>query len=498
MRMRSPASHGSFTIRFSVFDAVCALLSPWIALWIRGAPVLSGVDWTTAVIYCVISFGFSLFAFLVFRTREGMTHLFSVHDALEVAKAVLLSEFLTCIVLFSATRLDGIPRTTPLIHALILSAGMIMARAFVRMVRSESDVPPTGARVSTEHIIIIGSNRLSSLYISLLRAYAPEQYRVLAILDDRTEMIDRSIAGVRVLGTPQNILQFVEEFKEHGIRVDRIIVGGDADFLPPELMAEIERVGNEYKIKRDFVPQLIGMSRLQAPADEMQAAPQALLKPTDFSPSGYFRVKLYIDFCLSLMLIVVLLPLLIAIAIVVLIDVGSPAFFWQRRIGMNGRSFQIHKFRTLKSTFDWRDQTLSAVNRMSWIGNLLRKFRFDELPQLLNVLVGDMSLVGPRPLLAQDQPPDPTLRLMVRPGITGWAQVNGGKLLTAEEKNTLDEWYVRNASLWVDLKIIGKTILFAFQGERRHAPKAQADSARNPPNAIGGHAATSTAKHYGK
>ena len=83
---------------------------------------------------------------------------------------------------------------------------------------------------------------------------------------------------------------------------------------------------------------------------------------------------------------------------------------------------------------------------MSWIGYLLRKFRLDELPQLLNVLVGDMSLIGPRPLLPHDQPADPTLRLMVRPGITGWAQVNGGKLLTPEEKNALDEWYVRNAS----------------------------------------------------
>jgi lipopolysaccharide/colanic/teichoic acid biosynthesis glycosyltransferase len=99
---------------------------------------------------------------------------------------------------------------------------------------------------------------------------------------------------------------------------------------------------------------------------------------------------------------------------------------------------------------------------------LLRKSRLDELPQLLNVLVGDMSLIGPRPLLPLDQPSDSSARLMVRPGITGWAQVNGGKLITPEEKSALDEWYVRNASLWIDLKIIGKTILFMFGGESRH------------------------------
>lgn len=473
--MRSPASHGSFTIRFSAFDATFALLSPWLALWLRGAPVLSAVDWPTAVIYCGVSFGFSLFAFLVFRTREGMTHLFSVHDALEVAKAVLLSEFMTAIVLFSATRLDGIPRTTPLIHGLILTAGMIMARAFMRMMRSDGDVQLVGAPASTEYIIMVGSNKLSSLYISFLRAYAPEQRRVIAVLDDRTEMIGRSIAGVRVLGSPQNLLQFIEEFKEHGIHVDRIIVGGDTNFLSPETTAEINRICDEYKIKRDFVPQLMGLGELQKPVGDIPV-PKAPSKPINFSLSRYFQAKLYFDFCLSLLLIIVLLPLLIAIAIVVLIDVGAPAIFWQRRVGMNGRSFQIHKFRTLKSTFDWRDHSLSTASRMSWIGNLLRKFRLDELPQLLNVLVGDMSLIGPRPLLAQDQPPDPTLRLMVRPGITGWAQVNGGQLLTAEEKNKLDEWYVRNASLWLDLKIIGKTILVAFKGDPRDTREIPGDA----------------------
>ena len=218
MGIRSPASRGSFAIRFSVFDACWAFLSPWLALWIRGAQVLSPDDWPTAAVYCAISFVASLIAFLVFRIREGMTHLFSVHDALEVAKAVLFSEFMTCLVLFSVTRLDGIPRSTPLIHALILSAGLVIARAFVRMVHSERDISEPVGEVAPEHIIMIGSNRLSSLYISFLRAYAPEQYRVIAVLDDRAEMIGRSIAGVRVLGPSNHLLPVIEEFKEHGIR----------------------------------------------------------------------------------------------------------------------------------------------------------------------------------------------------------------------------------------------------------------------------------------
>jgi lipopolysaccharide/colanic/teichoic acid biosynthesis glycosyltransferase len=105
--------------------------------------------------------------------------------------------------------------------------------------------------------------------------------------------------------------------------------------------------------------------------------------------------------------------------------------------------------------------------RLSWIGQLLRETSLDELPQLLNVLAGDMSLIGPRPLLPEDQPSNPTVRLLVRPGITGWAQVNGAKLLTPEEKDELDEWYIRNASLWLDLRILVLTVEFALRGPRR-------------------------------
>ena len=105
--------------------------------------------WPTVAFYCAIAFVSSLVAFLVFRTRDGMTHLFSVNDALDVAKAVLLSEFFTCLALFSLTRLDGIPRSTPLIHALLLTAGLLSARAFVRTAHSERDA---GAYRSTESV----------------------------------------------------------------------------------------------------------------------------------------------------------------------------------------------------------------------------------------------------------------------------------------------------------------------------------------------------------
>jgi lipopolysaccharide/colanic/teichoic acid biosynthesis glycosyltransferase len=167
----------------------------------------------------------------------------------------------------------------------------------------------------------------------------------------------------------------------------------------------------------------------------------------------------------------------LTVALVVLLDVGSPVLFWQRRIGMNGRPFQMQKFRTLKSAFDWRGMPIAATERASWVGQLLRQSHLDELPQLLNVLVGDMSLVGPRPLLPHDQPANPDMRLTVRPGMTGLAQVCGGTLLSAAEKNAFDETYVRRAGLLLDLIIIGKTLKVMLFGHRRapHSPVLNPD-----------------------
>jgi lipopolysaccharide/colanic/teichoic acid biosynthesis glycosyltransferase len=188
-----------------------------------------------------------------------------------------------------------------------------------------------------------------------------------------------------------------------------------------------------------------------------------------FPLSSYFGVKRVLDFIFALALIVGLLPLFLCASALVLIDVGTPLLFWQRRLGQGGRWFQIYKFRTMQTPFDRLGESLPENRRLSIIGHLLRKTGLDELPQLLNVLVGDMSLIGPRPLLPHDQPANPTTRLMVRPGITGWAQVNGGKQITSVEKDQLDEWYIRNASLLLDLRIFLLTFRYVFAGDRLEA-----------------------------
>lgn len=474
MATRSPVSRSSFALRISAYDAVCAAATPLVALAVRGAPSLSANDWPTAAIYCGLTTGLTLIALVAFRVRDGVAHLFSVGDALELAKAVAMAELATCLILFSATRLENIPRTTPVIHALLLGAVLLVGRSFVRMLRSGAEkVAADSGPEQPQHVIVIGANKLSSLYIGFLRAYAPSRYRVIGLLDDRPDMIGRSLAGIRVLGPISHLLPIVEEFKEHGVSTDRVLVGGDPGILAIESIGQIAAVCNALEMRLDYIPHLLGLDA-QVPAETSVAAVPAALPAGASAPytaPRYHRIKRALDLVLALALTIALLPVMLLVAAIVLVDVGLPVLFWQERIGRNGQSFQLHKFRTLKPSFDWKGRPLPEEARLSTIGRMLRTVRLDELPQLLNVLVGDMSLIGPRPLLPRDQPLHPAVRLSVRPGMTGWAQVHGGTLLTPEEKNVLDEWYVQNASPWIDLKILGKTIGILLGGERHTRTK---------------------------
>lgn len=177
-------------------------------------------------------------------------------------------------------------------------------------------------------------------------------------------------------------------------------------------------------------------------------------------------MKRTIDLVLSLMLLVILSPILLVIAMVIRLKMGAPILFKQQRPGKNGQSFYLYKFRTMTMSSEDNNGPLSDADRLTALGQLLRKYSIDELPQLFNVLKGDMSLVGPRPLLKEYLPlytPEQRLRHEVRPGITGWAQVNGRNAITWEEKFTLDTWYVKNQTFTLDIKILLLTIAKVFK-----------------------------------
>lgn len=172
-------------------------------------------------------------------------------------------------------------------------------------------------------------------------------------------------------------------------------------------------------------------------------------------------MKRCFDLLISTLLLVLTAPLLALIALLVLVSMGRPVLFQQRRPGYKGRPFTIYKFRTMTNDRDAKGRLLSDEQRITRLGRFLRKYSLDELPQLFNVLRGDLSLVGPRPLrmeYLERYTPEQARRHDVKPGITGWAQVNGRNALGWEEKLALDVWYVDHRSFWLDLKILWLTM----------------------------------------
>lgn len=179
-------------------------------------------------------------------------------------------------------------------------------------------------------------------------------------------------------------------------------------------------------------------------------------------------MKRMIDFLVSLILVVTFLIPMIIVSIFIMLSMGPPVLFKQKRPGLNGNIFQIFKFRTMIDAKDKKGNLLSDEERLTSIGKFIRKFSLDELPQLFNVLKGDMSFVGPRPLLVEYLElynNKQFKRHNVRPGITGWAQVNGRNAISWEERFELDVWYVENRSIFLDIKIILITVLKVFKSE---------------------------------
>ncbi len=172
--------------------------------------------------------------------------------------------------------------------------------------------------------------------------------------------------------------------------------------------------------------------------------------------------KRLFDIILATMLIILFLPIYIIVSILILIKMGHPILFRQKRPGLNEKIFGIYKFRTMTNETDQNGNLLPDAQRLVGVGKFIRSTSLDELPQIFNVLKGDMSFVGPRPLLIEYLPRYNTQqkkRHDVKPGITGWAQVNGRNAISWEQKFDYDVWYVEHQSFWLDMKILWMTFL---------------------------------------
>jgi lipopolysaccharide/colanic/teichoic acid biosynthesis glycosyltransferase len=453
-------------------DLFCVGLSPYLAFFIRQNfdPSLEALQGLSS--YALICVAAASIGIVIARLHQTVWRYVSLVDALRIIAAISLILVGAVATSFVFTRLEGVPRSLPAIQWLLLIAIMIGTRIGFRLWHERSshgNKQPGKPERPIEHILIVGVNDLTDLYLRSVAEFASADITVVGILSRERALQRRLMRQHKILGAPKDIQQVLAQLEVHGVTVDRIAVMQSFEQLSRDAQQALLEVERSSAIKVDWLVESLGFRQGHASGsrDTHKAISPLVVQGNEPAPRGYHhRVKRAIDLFAATCLLVGLAPTMAIIALLVAIDVGLPVVFWQQRPGRNGRPFRLFKLRTMRAAHDAGGNRVPDQLRCSKIGHFLRRTRLDEMPQLYNILVGEMSFVGPRPLLPIDQPENKDLRLVVRPGLTGWAQVNGGRDISPEDKAVLDVWYIRHASFWLDIKILLRTVIGMVLGDR--------------------------------
>ena len=459
MKIYLPTSSENARRRVQIFDVVAMLIAAPLAFLLRDPGVMSDHRFPGALLYCIIGFASGVVMLIVFDLGRGLARYTSMRDAFAIAQAALATVATASMSIFTFTRLGDVSRSIPALHFLVLTSLMIGFRVIATARRERRYRGRTPE--NQEHVVVIGANRLAWFYLRMVDTLTQGRTRIVCVLDASPRFQGRSLYGRPVLAGPSSLQRIVQEYAVHGVKISRVMIASGRDSMPAEQWDELEACCRAENLTASFLPEALGLD-----IEALEPANSARPRDAAAAHQGYRLVKRGFDVLLSAALLFVLSPVLALLVVALLIDVGWPIIFWQQRIGFRGRPLLVYKLRTLHAPFDRHGNFVAEEDRTSRFGNLLRRLRLDELPQLWNVLTGEMSFVGPRPLLAEDQPATSANRLSVLPGITGWAQIHGGQLVGKDLKGELDEWYVQNLSLWLDLKIIMRTIWTVIGGDR--------------------------------
>ena len=322
---------------------------------------------------------------------------------------------------------DGDP-VEPEVRRYIESTGTILRPGFV------ADTAPYYALMD---VFVLPTYREGFPGVSL-EAQASEVPVVTTNATGATDSVQNGVTGLIVpIKDPEALTDAVEEFLRN-----------------PEMRADMGHSGRKW-VQRDFRPEVIWQAHAEMYCEMLTTCSQLERRPR------VSLAKRVLDLFAATVALVVLSPILAGIAVVVWILLGTPVLFRQVRPGYKARPFTCLKFRTMTDKRDEYGELLSDSERSTSFGTFLRSTSLDELPELINVIRGEMSLVGPRPLLMHYLPlysSEQAQRHEVKPGITGWAQINGRNAIDWQTKLALDTWYVDHWSLWLDLKIIALTI----------------------------------------
>jgi lipopolysaccharide/colanic/teichoic acid biosynthesis glycosyltransferase len=403
-----------------------------------------------------------LTASVVFRLtglQRMMWRYTSSHDLLLVAKSVTLILAVIVPMMFLFDRLTGVPRSIILIFWLVAFVGLSGSRIVYGCLKASK---PAAVSAQRDHIamraLVVGDIPSAAAIIQRVHAMHSGRVKIVGVLSE-TEGTGRSIHGVAILGSMNEIKHAAALLEVQGL-VPQILIG--ADFVVDD--ERLQKVAHAYCMRLVAAKGLEDLDLINMATNTRQ---QLFRDRSEVAP--YHTIKRFVEAGLALSALIIALPLLLTISLVSLMTLGAPVLFDQFRAGLRLHEFSLLKFRTMYNRFDQSGRMVNDAERLSNFGSFLRATRLDELPQFWNIVIGDMALIGPRPLLSRDLPTDPAVlkeRYSVRPGLTGWAQVNGGQLLSNEQKIALDLYYIRNSSFAFDLKILLLTLRTVLLGER--------------------------------
>lgn len=428
----------------------------------------------------------------IFGIERSIWRFNSVNDYLLAAIVSAVVVAAATLITLLISRFDGIGRSIPVIHFVLAAFMMVVARIAYRDFccrrRIDRNAGGDGNLIELQRrrdvlVIVVGINRLAEAYIESVAEFASSRLRIVGVIGTEERHVGRLVATRPVLGVAEDIETVIKNLEPHGAIINRIVVAAETDTLSEAAIASLSNLEESGRCELQFLARELRIVEPNTisgefPRGERSAglaerdASLRFMFPNetmnDIARRSNALSKRCVDAIGAFFLLVLLSPLMVATTVALGLFIGSPVIFWQQRPGRRGIPFRLYKFRTMRPPYDESGRLLSDEERVSAVGNFLRRFRLDELPQLFNILIGDMSFVGPRPLLPRDQAPRDCARLLVRPGLTGWAQVVGGRDVSADDKAALDVWYVKNASLLLDLRIAIRTIPVILFGESIH------------------------------
>jgi len=459
------------------YDLLCIVLALLVALYLRhGFPLIQEGRPEDIYLLLAVTLGTAVCVLLLMHTHTSMWRFTSSSELASMMLAVAVVVIVGNTVLFTISRLDMMPRSVPPMHWALAVVTMGASRLMARHLFGPERHSSKQQSALKQHVVVVGACHTAELYFEFIKRIVQHQVVVEGVLDSDKTLTHRLFQKRKILGTPADLPRLLEEFHVHGIHITHVILAQLLDDLPMaerNLLLELEqrKVVQVVQFAKDMAPQFqprVVRNHEDFYHNMTEIAPHSYEKPT----GAYPYVKRTVDVALGSMLLVVCAPLLLLTSLLVVVDVGLPLIFWQKRPGLYGRAFNLYKFRTMRRAVRRLDEDRLAHKsgdtlRTSAIGKMLRRLRLDELPQLFHIVAGTMSFVGPRPLLPDDQPEGGQVRLSVRPGVTGWAQIHGGDKLTPKEKLVLDVWYIRHMSFMLDLTIMVRTLLVVLKEDMR-------------------------------